>query len=365
MTENLEINGNVILWSLGKKRWVLSYEELTPVYLSGKHPYTGADLSTATLNKILTMIKQIAGAWWVPELKKIKNYRKIPLSKLQTIKSGAGKKLGNGKYATVYLYNGYAVKVINHRFYKHLPRIDGAVEAKIQRLLTKKLVYTFACPNIITTYQYIADKRTDYIVMEKLEKTFWTMLQSDPDPKIIKGVLLQVLFTLAVLHHELPKFRHNDLKVDNILLDYTPRKQRLTLRYKKYFWVLPSNVPLVKIADFDYSCLPGVCDNPKVGTEHAMSFGCTKTPSSIYDLHLFLNSFYSYRGVLTPETSKWLLAQLPEPTRGNENKAVRFGRLKEPKDWEGQIRTPLHLLIGHFFSEFRTIKPSYPLWGIR
>ena len=362
--EKLEIKGNIILWNVGTRKWLINYEELTKAYLTGKHPHTKKELSTATQNKLLSIIRAIAGDWFISVLKKIKNYRSIPLNQLQQLKT-SGIKLGSGKYATVYLHNGNAVKVINHRHYKHLPRIDGALEAKVLTLLKNRITYPYLSPNIINMHQYTPDSKTDYIVLEKLDETFWTYLQNDPKENIVKGIILQILFTLTIIQHVLPGFRHNDLKVDNILLDLSTRKQRITLRYKNYFWVLPPETPLVKMADFDYACLPGKCENPKVGTDHACSFGCTTEPSKVYDLHLFLNSLYSYRKKVGPIMTAWLQQQLPEKTRGNDNTGVRFGRLKNPKEWDGIIHTPLEILLSRYFSEFRTIRPTYPIWGLK
>ncbi len=362
--EKLQIKGNVVLWTINHQRWLLNYTELTETYITGIHPYTGRKLSTATLNRILFTIQKIAGTLWITRLKRIKNYRRIPLKELQDLKDTA-KKLGSGRYAIVYLYKGYAVKIINHRFYKNLPRIDGALETRILRILRDKITYSYISPNIITIYQYLPGKKTDYIVLEKLNETFWKYLQDDPTERIVKGIIVQILFTLLVIQNILPGFRHNDLKVDNILLDFTPRKQKLTLRYKNYYWVLPVDIPIVKIADFDYASIPRLCKNPKVGTNHARSFGCSETPSHIYDLHLFLNSLYSYRNSLSLGMIRWLRQQLPVSTRGNDNTAVKFGRLKNTEKWKGIIKQPLTILTNQYFSEYRTVQPTYPQWGVK
>ena len=150
-------------------------------------------------------------------------------------------------------------------------------------------MFSFYSPCIITMYQYSNVKKNDYIVMEKLDCTFWNYVQSSPKEKKIKGIILQILFTLLVLQNKAHGFRHNYLKIDNILLDFTPRKQDITLRFKKYFWYLPKDIPIAKIADFDYSCIPNKIINTKINTEHSKSFGCTETPIKIYDTHLFLN----------------------------------------------------------------------------
>lgn len=359
--EKLELQGSFVLWSIRDKKWILNYQEITTAYLTSKHPHTNKKLSTATINRILNIIKKFAGEQYIPSLKKIKNYKKFSQTQLQNCKN----KLGNGKYATVYECSGCAVKVIEHKFYKGLPKLDGSLEVRMLKLLYQEITNNYISPNIITLYQYTPTTHIDYVVMEKLHETFWTLLQKKQTARGVKGILIQVLFTLLVLQKTLPGFRHNDLKVDNVLLDKTPRSNPITLRYKKHFWVIPNNIPLVKLADFDYSNIPSKITNCKVGTGHAKSFGCVADASEIYDLHLFLNSLYSYRINLPTSIVEWLQKQLPKNTRGNDNVEVKYGRLKNPGKWESKLNNPLDLLTSKFFSEFITVKPRFPVWGIK
>lgn len=360
--QKLILKSNSVLWIIGEKTWLLSIAELTAAYISGKNPHTREKLSTAVKTKMLVILKIKAGAWWPQRLKTIKTYKPFALESLKSLKT-TGTKLGKGKYGTVYSLDGYAIKSISHTYYSGLPRIDGSVEASILNLL-KKVTYSYASPNIIQLYQYTKDSKTDYLVLEKLSKTFWTYLQENPTEFTVKGIILQVVFTLQILQYLYPGFRHNDLKVDNILLDYTPRNQDVYLCYKTYSWKLPANIPLVKIADYDYAYVPNICSNPKVGTKYSRSFGCTKKGSKIYDVHVFLNSVYSYRRLLSEDLNKWLIKQLPRYTRGYDDSGVKFGRLRNPSDWVGVINTPYEILSGNLFSEFRTPKKEYPWWGI-
>lgn len=358
-------DNKVLLWTVNDKKWLLNYNELTNAFLDNKHPFTGKTLSTVAVNKINKMFTNLIGSWWVPKIKAIRDYKELDLPKLRTLKK-TGVKLGDGKYATVYLYQGYAIKVINHKFYKGLPRIDGAFEADILQLIQRNIVYNYYTPNIITFYQYLPDKKTDYIILERLNMTFWDYLQGDPKDHVIKAIIVQILFTLIILQKVLPGFRHNDLKVDNILLDFTPRKEDTVLRFRKRYWHIPMSAPLVKIADFDYAYIPNVAVNCKVGTEHSASFGCTASTSKIYDLHLFLNSLYSYRNNYSKDIVTWLQQQLPAGTRGNENKHVKFGRLKNPQEMNGNIKTPLVLLSSAWFADFKITDPTEltgPTWG--
>jgi serine/threonine protein kinase len=244
--ENLINKSGIVLWTVGNKKWLVSYDELTLAYINGKYPFSSRELSMAIENKILLTIRHLAGNKWITTLKKIKNYKRIPLRKLQYIKE-VNSKLGTGKYAIVYGYNGFAIKVINHRFYKGLPRIDGSIEAKILHLLRNNVSFACLTPCIITMYQYTSSKGTDYIVLEKLSSTFWDYLQGTTTDKVIKGIIMQVLFTLLAIKSVYPGFRHNDLKVDNILLDNSLRTQKITLQYKSHYWILSPEIPFVKI----------------------------------------------------------------------------------------------------------------------
>jgi hypothetical protein len=360
--DNITVKGNTILWTLSEKKWIINTHELTKAYLTEKHPFTGTSISPILLEKIKKIIKTMAGEWWIVKLDKIKSYKHLPLNILEKV-SSTSKKLGSGKYASVYDYNNYAVKIADHKYYDDIPRVDGMIEAKIYKELWKQIISTCISPNIGVLYQYTPSKKMDYLVFEKMDNTVWHYLNTNPEEAIIKNIIVQVMHCLLTLQTVIPGFRHNDIKVDNILLDKTPRKGIITLRYKDNFWFIPENIPIVKVADFDFSALKNI-KNPKVGTSYSKTFGCTIAPNKIYDVHLFLNSMYSYKKKLTLEMKKWIMAQLPTGTRGSENTNVHYGRLINPLKWVQKINDPLGVLNSKFLKEYKNEKPKYPVWGI-
>jgi serine/threonine protein kinase len=359
--EKIEFKNSVIVWTTGKERWIINYNDITMSFLRGIHPYLKRELSTAIKNKIINQLKIIYGEWYLTKLKKIKNYNNLNSNDLKKITT-TGKKLGNGRYATVYLYKDYAIKVITNQS----KSTNGKIELKILKLLLKNITFEYLSPNIINIYEYIETKNKDYIVLEKLDQTLWSFLNTKPTDKKLKGIILQVLFTIFILQYKFQGFRHNDLKTDNILLDFTPRKKNIYLKIKDNCWVITPDIPLVKIADFDYANIPNIINNPKVKVEYSKTFGCTSLPSKIYDLHIFLNSIYISKNTISKEIVFWIQKQLPESTRGLETINVKYGRLVEPKKWIGKIKTPYYLLNTDFFKIFKSNKciNGVGVWGI-
>lgn len=289
-------------------------------------------------------------------LKTLKDYKKI----IGDVK--LGKKLGSGKNASVHAHENVAIKVIKHVKYDDLPLIKGEHEAKMLKFIQNKITFNLASPCIITFYQFIPGKKEDYIVLERLGQSFWQYLQKDPDIYIIKSIIVQIMFTLAVLQAMVPSFRHNDLKVDNILLDLSPRTESIYLNYRGNFWEIKRSDPIAKISDFDFAYTDKI-PNCKVGTDYSSTFGCTTAKSKIYDVHVFLNSLYGYHTCYDGVVKEWLENLLPQSVLGNSNKNVRYGRLRKPENWD--IPRPLQVLADPFLREFRvkSVPDHGDTWG--
>ena len=346
---------SIILTEINNGIFVSTPSELINIYIDGSLPF---------LDNIKKTIKENYGTWLIENLSKIKNYKKIKIGSFDNLTN----KIGSGKYANVYLYNNYAIKSIEHRFYNHLPRLDGEIEYKILKILLNKIILSLYSPNIVIVQQYLAssEKKIDYIVLERLDKTFWNYINFNPNNTAVKAIILQTLFVLVILQKKLPGFRHNDLKIDNILLDQSKRKHDIFLQYHDNYWKISKNIPISKIADFDYACIPGQVQNPKIGTKHSKSFGCDNEKNKIYDLHIFLNSLYHYKNKLDPEIVLWIENNIPKELLGTDNKYIKYGRLKNPKCWQKKIKEPIELLKDEFFSEFKTKKPKKKrTWGLK
>lgn len=106
-----------------------------------------------------------------------------------------------------------------------------------------------------------------FLVMERGDITFRSYLESYNDNSPIdvvmfKSLLFQIIYTLYRIKQKYPKFRHNDLHVENIMLifdsqfTYNPEKPMFLLFGKKKPFVVPYFGVICKIIDFGYSILP-------------------------------------------------------------------------------------------------------------
>ena len=86
-----------------------------------------------------------------------------------------------------------------------------------------------------------------------------------------KVIVFQLLSVLSVIQNRYPSFRHNDLKANNVLIELT-RSDYENINYtnriiynignKKY--KIPDIGINIKLWDFDFACIPNICENIKV-----------------------------------------------------------------------------------------------------
>lgn len=123
-------------------------------------------------------------------------------------------------------------------------------------------------------------------------------------------LIFQILSVLAVIQERYPSFRHNDLKANNILVEITNQNyETLNNKFidynvcdKKYR--VPDIGIVLKIWDFDFACIPKICENIKVHERWTNKINITSTKNQYYDIHYFFRTLIS--SVFFPEiiTSK-------------------------------------------------------------
>jgi hypothetical protein len=113
---------------------------------------------------------------------------------------------------------------------------------------------------------------------------------------IWSSIFFQLIFTLVIIFEKYPNFRHNDMKVDNILVTVNDNSSETFGNYLYYvdgrYYSVPNVGFQIKLWDFDLSCIQGVVNNYKVdGMEE---YGIRNTQNQYYDIHCFLNYLRLY-----------------------------------------------------------------------
>lgn len=113
-------------------------------------------------------------------------------------------------------------------------------------------------------------------------------------------IMFHIFYTLAKVQEKFPSFRHNDLKANNILVQYTNVDNIVSdniycyqIGNVKFF--IPNINLQIKIWDFDFACIDGIIENNKVNSEWAKGMNITKTKNRYYDIHYFISTLITPR----------------------------------------------------------------------
>lgn len=104
----------------------------------------------------------------------------------------------------------------------------------------------------------------------------------------LRGIVFQVLYTLAALQKLLPGFRHNDLSTNNILVKKLRTAPVLEYTFGGQTFRVVSPL-LVALSDYDFTHVPG---HPDLHNERVTSgkFRVDGRRNDTYDSHFFLKS---------------------------------------------------------------------------
>lgn len=179
-----------------------------------------------------------------------------------------------------------------------------------------------------------------------------------------KIFVFQLLSVLAVIQERYPDFRHNDLKANNILVELTKSNyenidHNIKINYnicgKKY--QIPDSGIIIKMWDFDFACIPKICDNIKVHETWTKKLNITPEKNQYYDIHYFFRTLINnafFPDVLSnnpkyQELKKFISDVLPgKYIKGD--KLSKYGRLLINDEYT----TPKKLLENNpYFEEFR------------
>jgi len=153
---------------------------------------------------------------------------------------------------------------------------------------------------------------------------------------IYKGLLFQIVHTLAIIQNEFEGFRHNNLLLKNIFV-YLKKSTNSITEYdgfKNDKFYLPNFGFDIKITNFENASIPKYYDS-------------NKTPkNNYYDLYTFMNDLVSFKTIndCDKDTSLFFDKHLPKEIRNNfKNK---------------ELISPRDLLYDKYFDEFKN-KPTH------
>jgi serine/threonine protein kinase len=129
-----------------------------------------------------------------------------------------------------------------------------------------------------------------------------------------KIFMFQIISTLAVIQNKYPSFRHNDLKANNILVDITntdfdiDNKNLYEYMVCNKSYIIPDTGITLKIWDFDFACIPNICENIKVHENWTKRINITIAKNQYYDIHYFLRTLVSkafFSEIITSDDIKY------------------------------------------------------------
>jgi serine/threonine protein kinase len=110
-------------------------------------------------------------------------------------------------------------------------------------------------------------------------------------------IFFQIISTVAVIQSRYPGFRHNDLKLNNILIqvldssETSDRPFQYTVDDQTFY--VPNIGLRCKIWDFDFACIPGIVENSKVNALWTNRINVKSEAHQYYDVHYFFNTMIS------------------------------------------------------------------------
>lgn len=255
--------------------------------------------------------------------------------KLLYIKSGSTGHTFKGTYPpTENKKQSYAVKVVAYPKKENYGDMYNVKRPENAELLMIKLLSQFVIkkqtPHIIlpiTTFntsikhflnlskdEYINDKRYDAFLKKHSEGIYYqnvSILISEwansgdllyyvkKNYKTFKtkhwrSLFFQLLSVLAIIHNKYPSFRHNDLKMNNILVNeiaLSPTNTKYYYKINNQIYHVPNIGFQLKLWDFDFACIPDIVDNNKVNAEWTNEINIKPEQNRYYDIHYFFNTF--------------------------------------------------------------------------
>jgi hypothetical protein len=244
-----------------------------------------------------------------PMLKRRRSFQKSTEQLLQLAPPSVtalskGNQQGKGEYGTVHAIegtNGVAKLVpVN-------PDSLGSIsspfraehsEPRMTRLLAEHVVATDASPHLMLPHgEHFVNSDVAVSFIENAEyKDLANFLKTrQPDGEMIRVILFQITYTLAVIQKLFPDFRHNDLHCENVMVRQCTDTGYTQYNYGRRTFYVPNLGFSCMIGDLDFACIRGLIDNYKV-----IEFYCAQPGQNISyhrdhasDLYFFIRTLYA------------------------------------------------------------------------
>lgn len=112
-----------------------------------------------------------------------------------------------------------------------------------------------------------------------------------------KCLFFQIIITIAQIQQKYPEFKHNDLKLNNILIQKSICTHHCAYRIDNLFFDVPPIGYMIYLWDFDFACIPHIVDNQKVYRAEEQQMNISSRQNRYYDIHYFFCSMI-YKGFL-------------------------------------------------------------------
>jgi hypothetical protein len=167
--------------------------------------------------------------------------------------------------------------------------------------------------------------------------------------KLIDEAIFLVLFTLYKIMKYFPKFKHNDLHLNNILV-YPCNKNKIYIINNKIYCINTINI---KIIDFEMSTLGEdyLINNYIKSLFDNNDFGLDNNINSYYDIHYFLNIIYS--NMKNTKYQEIISKYIDKSFFGQENSYIKNWRLRNNQHFK---MNTIGLFEDDLFKQFIILK---------
>ena len=204
-----------------------------------------------------------------------------------------------GRYGSIYKYvstNGHSYAIKKH--YKKIIPEDNPDDMPFSSIRINYLLNNFIendiCNNILYIYDYLYFKEQVYTISEFADGTLYDLIKNKiiKDKNTLKILLFQIIYCLCCIQEKFPTFKHNDLSLANIFYIKVPiDKEYYYYKFDNKVYKIPNIGYIIKIADFDFSCIPGIIDN-NIIPHLDISYNITDSFNQYYDLSFLLYQIY-------------------------------------------------------------------------